>query len=275
MPKSHICSCPKAYDKLTSRRATVTEQPPKLGTFERLPGSSYTAIAVQPYGILVDSMDSNLLWLQTGLKPSATPSNFETSDGFYRVYELLEDDSSSTPFSWSPSNLQGPEHASVLTLLFDTSNISPQDELYLQNAVLNPSRFNFVNTMERTSLADHVAAGALFLATADSTKKPSLAAKAIHATLLEALNLPRDLQVSMVYRRDSEASEPPQELEVAGAPVFHLAQDSAVTATVTVASTPPTHYPKYITTGCPHSSASHNRMTVFGLVSVAAMLFAL
>ncbi|KAK3950071.1 hypothetical protein QBC32DRAFT_186322, partial [Pseudoneurospora amorphoporcata] len=189
----------------------LTTQAPKLGTFERLSGSFYTAITVQPYGILVDSMDSNLLWLQSDLKASATPTNFETSEGFFRVYELLNNDNKPV-FAWTPSNLQGPEHASVLTLLFDTSNISPQDKLYLQNAALNPSRFNFINTMEQTSLADKVAAGALFLATADSTK-PSSAAKTAYRTLLKALNLSEGAQAPLLNGRSSEAYARPEEPE--------------------------------------------------------------
>ncbi|KAH7633617.1 hypothetical protein B0T09DRAFT_301845 [Sordaria sp. MPI-SDFR-AT-0083] len=216
----------------------LTTQAPKIGTFERLSGSSYTAITVQPYGILVDSIDSNLLWLQSGLKPSATPSNFETSQGLFRVYELLNGDNK-TIFPWTPSNLQGPEHASVLTLLFDTSNISPRDELYLQNAALNPLRFNFVNTMEQTSLADKVGAAALFLGTADSTKKPSSAAKTTYATLRKALNLSKAAQAPLIYRRSSE--EPDANVS----PVVHLARDLARDRTVTTTTTasPADYYP--------------------------------
>lgn len=300
----------------------VTALPPKLGTFKRLPGSSYTAVTVQPYGILVDSMDSTLLWLQNGLKPSAAPSNFETSDGFYRVYELLDGDSKPV-FPWTPSNLQGPEHASILTLLFDTSNITPQDQLYLQNAAMNPSRFNFVNAMEHTSLADKVAAGALFLATSDSTKKPSSAAKTVYATLLGALNMPQKDQAPILYLRDSEteasvrpqeseevtvidispitveptsndalnfmqavdeASALPQEPVAMVTPVIHRVPVPTTpitpvmpTNTVTQTVTPTSYYPMVVATDFPdsRSSASHNRMTAFGLVSVAAIVFAL
>ncbi|KAK3351632.1 hypothetical protein B0H65DRAFT_127992 [Neurospora tetraspora] len=269
-----------------NKDVTLTTQPPKLGTFERLSGSSYTAVAVQPYDVLVDSIDSNLLWLQTGLKPSAFLTKFEPSERwFFEVYELLNEANKPAIMPWSPSNLQGPEQASVFTLLFDTSNISPQDELYLQNAALNPERFNFVDTMEHTQLADKVAAGALFLATAASTKKPSSVEKT--AKLLEPLQFTQGAQVPMFHRRDSEASARPQEPEAIVTPAIHLAQDRTTTVTTTATTTatttttttaiPTSYYPMVMETGSPdsHSSASHNRMTVFGLVSVAAMLFAL
>lgn len=267
-------------------------------------------------------MDSTLLWLQNGLKPAPVPSNFETSDGFYRVYELLDGDSKPV-FPWTPSNLQGPEHASVLTLLFDTSNITPQDQLYLQNAAMNPSRFNFVNAMEHTSLADKVAAGALFLATSDSTERPSPAAKDVYATLLDVLNMPQRDQAPMLYRRASEteasvrpqeseevevidinpitieetsdvamsfmqvvneASALPQEPVAMVTPVIHRGPVTTKpvtpvlpTQTVTTTVTPISYYPIVVATDCldSRSSASRNRMTVFGLGSMAAILFAI
>ncbi|KAK3398990.1 hypothetical protein B0T20DRAFT_352144 [Sordaria brevicollis] len=258
---------------------TLTALPPKLGTFKRLPGSSYTVATVHPYGILVDSMDSTLLWLQTGLKPAPVPSNFETSDGFYRVYELLN--GSSPVFPWTPSNLQGPEHSSVLTLLFDTSNITPQDELYLQNAAMNPSRFNFVNAMGDTSLSDKVAAGALFLATSDATMKPSSAANVTFATLLDVLNMPQKDQAPMLYRRasETETSVHPQESDEVEVIIEETKPVTPVlpTQTVTTTVTPLSYYPMIVPTDCPdeRSSASRNRMTVYGLVSVAAILFAI
>ncbi|KAJ4401899.1 hypothetical protein N0V85_005419, partial [Neurospora sp. IMI 360204] len=228
---------------------TLTTQPPKLGTFERLSGSSYTAVAVQPHDVLVNSTDSNLLWLQTGLKPSAFLTNFETPSErwFFEVYELLNEANKPAITSWSPSNLQGPEQAGVFTLLFDTSNISPQDELYLQNAALNPERFNFVDTMEHTQLADKVAAGALFLATAASTKKPSSVEKTV--ALLEALQFAQSAQAPMFHRRDSEASARPQEPEAIVTPAIHLAQDRTATVTTTATTTvtqtvgPTSYYP--------------------------------
>lgn len=208
-------------------------------------------VTVQAYEDIVDGVDSNLLWLQTGLKPSAVPTKFGTSAWYYRVYELHNEDN--TPvFAWTPSNLLNLEYADVYTFLLDSSNISPQDELDLQMAALNPERFSLSDMMWNYQLEPVV--WATFLTPLDSAKKPSSAEKTTYATLPAASNLSEGTQAPLFNRRSSEAS-----------------------ATSTENPPTPTFYPMIMETGCPdaHSSASHNRMHAFGLVLVAAMLFAL
>ncbi|KAK3494043.1 hypothetical protein B0T13DRAFT_531477 [Neurospora crassa] len=253
---------------------TLTSQPPRLGTFQPLSGSSYTVVTVQPYDTHVNGVDSNLLWLQTGLKPSAIPTKFETSTGFYRVYELHNEDNKPV-FAWSPSNLQSLEYGDVFTFLLDSSNISPQDELDLQTAALNPERFGLRDMTENIQL--EAVAGTIFFTPLDSAKKPSSAEKTTYATLPAASNLSEGAQAPLFNGRRSEASASLKEPETIEVPVIHEAQDRAATATSTENPPTPTFYPMIMETGCPdaHSSASHNRMHAFGLVLVAAMLFAL
>ncbi|KAK4127717.1 hypothetical protein N657DRAFT_653867 [Parathielavia appendiculata] len=148
-----------------SNNLPVTTSEPRIGTLTRLNGTSYAVMMID-LDIPTDNppkTNTLLHWMQTGLTPSTTATQLDTSSGTMQVFLLHKNNQSNTTaivpyFSPNPPARIALSHR-YTQILVDTSGLTEEGTEVLRTAATTRRGFDAEPVLERAGLEGRIVAG--------------------------------------------------------------------------------------------------------------------
>ncbi len=141
----------------------VTAAEPRIGTLTRLNGTSYAVMMIDLDIPTNNPPETNTLlhWMQTGLTPSSTQTQLNTTSGTIRAF-LLENRANTSalaPYFGPSPPARVPLSHRYTQLLVDTSALTDQGLEALRTAAATRGGFNAATVLEQAGLTRSLVAG--------------------------------------------------------------------------------------------------------------------